>query len=128
LSGDNIPVVETYRGVGIHDEQPRERIETVVKPEIDRVIDLGDVRRLFDFASDARNSPEARLLAGMKIEAIWQLKAEAREVRPAGITLENVHAVTAGLNSAGWRSRTHYGTLLDVREGLERETPIADDG
>ena len=33
---DAIPVVETYRGVGIEDQQPPERIE-LVKREIDRV-------------------------------------------------------------------------------------------
>src|SRR5690242_12333703 len=62
---DRIPIVETYRGVGIHNEQPRKRIERVVKPEIDRVFDeLHGVRELFEFAKSAANSPEARMLAG----------------------------------------------------------------
>src|SRR5690349_17629393 len=60
---DAIPIVETYRGVGIHANQPRERIEKVLRPAIDYVHELGDLDDLAAYARDAANPPEARLFA-----------------------------------------------------------------
>jgi hypothetical protein len=61
LSQDTIPIVDKYRGVGIHDQQPQERIERVVKPEIDHVLDdLSDIsailptRRKHDYLHQRR--------------------------------------------------------------------------
>ncbi|WP_338722373.1 hypothetical protein [Devosia sp. XK-2] len=113
---DRIPIVETYRGVGIHDQQPRERIDGVVKPAIDRVLGIGDVKRLADYAADTGNPPEARLLASARVEAMWELAAENRELRP-GIDLAVVKASVAGLQSVRWRSSQYYGSLLDKPDG-----------
>ena len=58
---DAIPLVETYRGVGIEDQQPPERIE-LVKREIDRVHRMSAIVELADYAGDAVHPPEARML------------------------------------------------------------------
>lgn len=117
-----IPAAELYRGVPIHDGQPRDRIERAVKPEIDRVIAMGDLVELVDYAADVSHSPEARLLAGAKAEAILAGYGEDRQKRPRGFSIEYVQAITAGLNSVTWRSPTHYGTLLDGTGAVRRET------
>jgi hypothetical protein len=81
-----ISCVERYRGVGIHDCQPAERIERVVKPEIALVLDqLHDVEALYAFASDFLNAPEARSLAAVKIKAQFALVVEERRARPTKI-------------------------------------------
>ena len=127
---DRIPIVETYRGVGIHDQQPRERIDGVVKPAIDRVLGIGDVKRLADYAADTGNPPEARLLASARVEAMWELAAESRELRP-DINLAVVRGSVAGLQSIRWRSPRYYGSLLDKPDGpgqrrqVKRETALA---
>src|SRR5262249_31763598 len=112
---------------GIQDQQPRECIERVVKREIDMVHSSADVAALFDIARDPRYSPEARLFAGAKIEASWELAAADRRGRPAGIDLDLVRAATAGLNSAGWRHPFRYCSLLECGaddRAVERENPI----
>ena len=98
---DKISIVETYKGVGIHDLQTSARIEGVVKLEIDRVHAMTDPSSLFDFAGDPTKNPEARLLAAARCEASWELAAESREVRP-DVDLTKLRALTAGLDlSAG---------------------------
>ena len=77
-----IPVVEIYRGVGIEDQQPPERIE-FVKREIDRVHRMSGVDELADYAGDPLNPPEARMLAGARAEALWELAGEERRPRPS---------------------------------------------
>ena len=115
-----IPIVETYRGVGIHDRQPRARIENVVKVEVDRVHSMGDADDLAAFAEDVRNCPEAQLFTAAKIEALWQLAAEGRRVRPTGVDIERVQATVAGLDSQTWRSPTHYCSILDPDGAVPR--------
>jgi hypothetical protein len=124
---DRIPVVGEYRGVGLHDGQPLDRIETVVKPAIDFVHDLADVHALFDYACEVQHPPEARLFAGAKVEAAWQLCAEQRLQRP-DVSLERLRACTAGLNSKNWRDPWHYCSLLDVvpSDVPRREPPLED--
>jgi hypothetical protein len=124
---DPIPVVEIYRGVGLHEEQPPERIEHV-KAEIDAVHALDDVHALATYAEDVSKPPEARLLAAAKIEAAFALAAEARWTRPA-ISLERVQASVAGLNSRAWRDPFYYGSLGDVcppgeNRRVRREPPL----
>lgn len=121
---DRIPIVETYRGVGIHDQQPRDRIDGVVKPAIDRVLGIGDVKRLADYAADTGNPPEARLLASARVEAMWELAAESRESRPE-IDLAVVKASVAGLQSTRWRSSQYYGSLLDRSDQPGRRRQVS---
>jgi hypothetical protein len=128
---DRIPIIDTYRGVGIHDSQPPERIERVVKREIDHVLDhVSDIGALFEFARDHTHAPEARLLAAAKIEAEFALAVEERRSRPTEVTIERTRAVVAGLNSKTWRSRTHYAGLDVTPPGkvgpVPREVPLPD--
>src|SRR6266436_3493040 len=134
---DRIPAVEVYKGCRIHDQQPPERIETVVKPEIDRVFAISDPRQLFEICKNVSWSPEARLLCRARLLAGWELATEGRMPRPEGVTIESVKAHTAGLDSAIWRDRHYYCSDLDYpmwalpliyREGVpqpvKREVPI----
>src|SRR6516225_8490474 len=102
---DQIPVVEIYRGVGIEDQQPPERVE-LVKCAIDHVHRMSGADELVDYADDARHPPEARLLAG--------------------ISLEKLRASTAGRGSRRWRDPWRYCALLDADGGVERERPLDD--
>ena len=108
---DNIPIVETYRGVGIHDAQPAERINAIVKPAIDHAMALTDLDALADFAGDITRAPEARLLAAAKCDAIFRIAVEERRERPP-IDLDKVRAAVAGLNSIQWRSPWAYCSIL----------------
>lgn len=120
-----MPTVGTYRRVAIHDFQPPERIESIVKPEIDCVYLLTDPARLVEFAADARNCPEARLFAGARVEATWQLAAEGRAIRP-NVNLEYLRAATAGLDDTLWVSPWTYGSLFDRCHAVRREVPLTD--
>ena len=76
----------------------------VVRPAIDRVLDeIDDAGELLRYAGNSDNPPEARLLAGAKLLALFELSAEARWTRPPGVTRETVLATIAGLNSVRWR-------------------------
>jgi hypothetical protein len=121
---DQIPVVEFYRGVGIENQQPPERIE-LVKREIDRVHRMSGTVELADYAGDAGHPPEARMLAGARAEALWELAGEERRHRP--ISLELLRAATAGLGCRRWRDPDRYASLLDEPGGVEREVPLDDE-
>jgi hypothetical protein len=125
---DAIPIVEVYRGVGIEDQQPPERIK-FVKCEIDRVHRMSDTDELADYAGDARHPPEARMLAGARAEALWEIAGEERRHRP--ISLELLRAATAGLGSKTWRDPDSHCSLLDqpgpgAAGAVAREQPLAD--
>ena len=110
----NIPIVETYRGVGIHDFQDAEHIATVVKPAVDHVFALSDARALFEYAGHYLNPPEARLFAGAKVRAMRELRANAHEQRGHLGDLEDLDATLAGLDSLTWIDTWHIGCLLEV--------------
>ncbi|AWN43481.1 hypothetical protein [Methylobacterium durans] len=121
-----IPKVAIYRGVGIHDFQPAERIEAVVKPAIDAVYGISDPTALVAYASQAKNPPEARLFAAARCEAAWQLAAEGRVARP-NINIDKLRAIVVGLDSLYWINPNRYTSLLDTfsRDALEREARLA---
>lgn len=121
-----MPSAGSYRGVKIQGLQPLDRIEAVVKPAIDAVYSMTDSVHLTDYAADAGNPPEGRLFAAARLEALWQLAAEGRAIRPL-IDLERVRASTAGLDSLHWIHPTRYGALFDVHRGVERERPLTDE-
>lgn len=123
---DQIPVVEIYRGVGIEDRQPLERIEFIVKPAIDRVHAMGDPDLLAAYADDADNPPEARLFAAAKVEVELEIATAERRLRPV-TSLEQLRAIVAGLGSRRWRDPDRYCSLLDAHGGVEREEPLADE-
>jgi hypothetical protein len=107
-------VIETYRGCPIHDCQPQERIDAVVKPEIDEVIATSDSAALMRWCGDVSKSPESRLLAAAKLEAGHQIAATERRVRPT-IDLDVVRATVSGAGSRTWRCPDAYCSLLDMR-------------
>lgn len=128
---DQIPIAEYYRGVGIHIDNPRERIDRVIRPEIDAVFDLEDAEALFKYACDGYKSPEARIFAGAKVMAMFESSAEHRWVRPKGVTREAVRAAVAGLSSLKWRDPWFYGCILcsgppGRPDPPRRETPLPD--
>ena len=125
---DAIPIIEVYRNVNIFDRQPRERIERVVKPEIDFATTLSDPLALYTFASDPAHSPEARLAAAARAEAASEIVTQRRERGPA-VNIDKLHASIAGLANIRWRSSSRYCSLLDVGydRAVERETPLPDE-
>jgi hypothetical protein len=116
---DAIPIVEIYRGIGIENCQPCERIERVVKPAIDCVHAMGDPDLLAAYAADADNPPEARLFAAAKVEIELEIAMSERRLRPV-TSLEQIRASVAGLGSRRWRSPVVYGSDLE-HGGVERE-------
>jgi hypothetical protein len=130
MTGDRIPIVETYRGVGVHDCQPPERVATV-KAEIDAVLAMSGVQSLYRYAEAVDRPPECRLLAAAKVEAAFDIAAEERRERPS-VDLDRLSACVAGLDSVTWRDPSAYCTLFDPRatHGVEgprpvpRETPL----
>jgi hypothetical protein len=111
IDHDQIKAVEVYKGVRVQDCQPRDRIETIVKPAIDDAMAIEDPYRLYEFMENDRNPPEARLLAGARLEAVWELAASERRVRP-DLDMDRARALTAALDSRTWRDLTNYGGLL----------------
>jgi hypothetical protein len=124
----DMPSIETYRGVRIHDFQPRKRIEETVKPAIDDVYTMNDAQQLFDYARDNQNPPEARLFAAARCEATWQIAAETRTTRPP-IDIALLRAHVAGLNCRRWIDLRHYTTALDPWnfKAPLRETPLREE-
>jgi hypothetical protein len=123
---DYIPVVERYRGCGLHDAQSPERLR-VVRAAIDHVYRLDQVLDLVEHAGNVRNPPEGRLLAVIRCRALWELSQEAREPRPT-ISMAHVEALAAGCGSRAWRSPTHFCSLLDAHHenAIPREQPLDD--
>jgi hypothetical protein len=110
-NSDAIPIVEIYRGVGLHDEQTPERLD-VVRHEIDLVYAEHDFGRLLEIANDACRPPEARLFAAAKLQASHEIAVQDREKRPL-IDLDRVQASIAGLDSLKWRHPVYFASLLD---------------
>src|SRR5262249_37814991 len=109
---DEIPAIETYRGVGIDDLQPPERI-AVVKRAIDEVYGMTAIDRLLAYIQDITQPPETRRFAAEKLQAAQEVAAADRVARP-DVDLQFVAACIAGLGSRGWRDPRAYGSLLDV--------------
>lgn len=110
---DQIAIIETYRGVRIHDAQSVERIEGTVKHAIDAVFAMSDPAKLLQYALDVRHVPEARLLAQAKVEATIEMAAADRVTRPS-IDVNLVRAACPGLASRRCRSPSGYGSIFDV--------------
>ncbi len=111
---DRIPIIETYRGVGLHDQQDDERLK-IVRREIDETFDqVKDIESLVGRAGDRTKSPECRLLAAALVKAHFQAAIEERRARP-DVDLERLDALVAGLNSQRWRDRWSFDTALAPR-------------
>ena len=129
MNDDAIPVIEIYRGVGLHDQQSSERLG-LVRQAIDAVYDQHDLNQLLEIAGDPTWPPEARLFAAAKLEATHQIAADERKVRPP-IDLELVQACVAVLGSKNWRDPAYYASVLDPGPApgaawVKRERPLVD--
>jgi hypothetical protein len=115
------PIVETYRGVGIHAYQSPARV-AVVKSDIDAVATM-KTRALLKAVSDQRLAPEARIFAEALLLAEYQLAVQERRERPP-FDVADMLASAAELDN-DWRSPTHYRCIADSHDGaVERETPF----
>jgi hypothetical protein len=114
---------EYYRGVLIQDHQPQTRVEGRVRLAIDQVMKMTAIADLLRYCGDVSGPPEARLLAGEMLEAIYEQSAADRTSRP-DIDLVMVHAMTAGLEEdSPWRSPWSYGCIAGDCPGSGRPQP-----
>lgn len=109
----HIRPVEVYRGVGIHNGQSADRIERVVKPEIDHVFSLREIDSLVAYCGDPTRAPESWILAAAMVEGMFGVAIDERRARP-DVDLEFVRACVAGLDLRRWRSPWVFGSLLDT--------------
>ena len=127
-----IPIIDVYRGVGLHDQQDTERL-SLVRSEIDAVFAAGgEIPYLLDWVANRGKSPESRLLAKAMILAHIEAASEQRRTRPA-VDVDWLHAITGHLDSVKWRSRTHYDGGMGPRpmpgdhprNAVRRPVPLA---
>ena len=110
-----LPVAEVHRGCEIYADQSDARIRKA-RRQIDKVIAMADPRRLAAFAADAKNSPEARLLAKRKAMA-------SREDRQrALVSVELLHAATIGID----RCTTPLGREIGFIDAARANSPWPD--
>jgi hypothetical protein len=110
---EEIEITEVYKGVGIHADQPRERIERTVKPAIDEVQRITTLEEWAKYAGDCANPPEARLLAAAMCKVTFEIARNERR-RISGMKPSAVAALVVGLNIKYWRDRNYYCSLFDV--------------
>jgi hypothetical protein len=108
----NMPTIEDYRGVGVHDFQTSERISGVVKPAIDFVYAMSNPDALFDYAGQATNPPEARMFAADKYRATNEARKTEHGDRLG--RLEQLDAATSGAATLRWADPAQYCSLLDT--------------
>jgi hypothetical protein len=99
-----LEVLEVYRSVEVYAGQSPERIARA-KAEIDAVIAMDGPRRLYGFACDPANAPEARLLGRNKCLA----SIEARQKKL--IDVDRLVACTIGIA----RVESRLGRLIAWR-------------
>ena len=123
---DLIPVVETFRGIGLHDAQSPARLR-VVRTAIRRCLRISRPEKLMAYLSDARHPPEARLAALQRLEALVEKGRDER--KPPFIDIVNARACVAGLDSRKWRCPIRYTSLLDAdyQHAVKREKPLDDE-
>lgn len=121
---DKIPIVETYRGVELHDEQDEERLR-VVRAEIDHVFDeIEDLSDLVKWACYPGHAPESRLLAAAIVRAEFKRATDERRVRP-DVNLERLGAGVAALDSNRRRCAWYYCSIFEPHDppGEPRKVP-----
>jgi hypothetical protein len=124
-----IPTRNEHRGMALHAGQNEARL-IIVRQDIDRVFEERDIAALAQFAGKVAHSPESRLLAAAKAQALWDSAAEQRTKRP-DLNLERIATSVAGLNVIEWQDPTFYCSLLDTwspdAPPARRETPLDSD-
>ena len=106
----------------MHVGQSAHRLE-VVRADIDIAFSLGKVEELLAFADNPKRAPEARLLCGALLKAMYEEAEDARASRPH-VDFAWLAATLAGLASRRWQSNVEHTTLLDPRPGVQREEPL----
>ncbi|MGC1861903.1 MAG: hypothetical protein WA733_12465 [Methylocystis sp.] len=124
MSDEKLPIIETYRGVGIHDFQDAYRVERVVKPAIDLVHAENDILALAEYAGDVRNPPEARMFAAAKCRAAHEMASETRTERPR-IDMQLLAARVAGLGSLKRADPSRYASIFEAEPPLSHDAPRA---
>jgi hypothetical protein len=122
MASERIAIAGFYRGVGLHADQGPDRIADV-RRDIDEVFLIDRTSELFAYLRDVRRSPEARLFAGAKLRARWELATEDREARPK-IDIQLVDAIVMHLGARKWQSSTHYCSALDTPAAPGEPGPI----
>lgn len=111
-----IPIVERYRGIGLHDHQDPERL-AVVRAEIDRVYEIAaDERQLWAWVEWRPNSPESRLFAKALLLARVEAAKEKRRTLP-DIDVGRLNTLTGGLDTVSGRSKTFFDAKFAPRAG-----------
>jgi hypothetical protein len=108
---DAMPTDGQHHGVPFHSFQSADRIEAVVKPAMDRVLEITEPVQLFAVAGDLGQPPECRMLAHALYQAQAEQRSQAHEQRLG--RLEQVAAYTCGL-SVRWSDPSCYASLLDT--------------
>jgi hypothetical protein len=119
---DRFPVAGEHKGVPLFAYQSPERL-TAVRAEIDEVLQTNDPHELHAFARDISRSPEARLTAVARIEAIFEVSANHREARPQ-VNMPNVRAAVAGLGSRRWAHPDLHASLFDPIPPADSGQPL----
>jgi hypothetical protein len=118
----DFPSVAWYRGVPIHAFQPRERIEKIVVPEIDRALALEGPAELARFALDSQNCPEARLTAEKRLlDLAGDANTNHRSI--GKVDLAYVQACLAGLGVLDWADPARYDTLMNRDSSAPLRSP-----
>ena len=122
-----MPIGSTHKDVGIFAGQSARRVGTI-KKEIDKIGKVSDLVQLYEIAGDCSWSPEARLYSAARCIGGLQRAAEHRQLRP-DISVEDIEARTAGLNSLTWADPDFHCCLLDLRRerAAVREQPLLDE-
>ena len=107
-----LPVAEVYRGCEIYGLQSAERI-AAAKRELGRVVNMTGPRKLYEFAGDPRNAPEARCLARKKA----LISIEQRQ--KVTFDRERLEACTVGID----RRTSVMGRLLGLIDAERAGAP-----
>jgi hypothetical protein len=121
-SDDSFPVAGEHRGVPLFAYQGPERL-TAVRGEIDEALRTNDPQELHAFARNISLSPESRLLAAARIEALFEVSANHREARPQ-VNIQNVRSAVAGLGSRRWAHPDFHASLFDPHPPADSGQPL----
>jgi hypothetical protein len=128
LSDDegDIPIIATYRGVGLHFQQSEARLVRV-RADIDAVMREDRIVPLEAWCGDPRHAPESRVLAFFKLSIMAKKTSHGRG--QPGPDLEVAEAGIAGLHRLEWRHPEFFCSMLchnlpGFDQAVPREIPL----
>ncbi|HUN98601.1 MAG TPA: hypothetical protein VMU69_20505 [Bradyrhizobium sp.] len=125
-----MPTVGEHRGVGIHPWQTQERIEQIVKPAIDAVLDhAGDADWQWRHLQNDDNPPESRLRAAAIWLAIDDECVARRRPRPmtGQASYDGRDRIISFVASIFLPDQYYYTGILAPLRGMERPKEFQDD-